>query len=321
MTLSTMLETGRYKISPYHCFTVNERGKERQIKSTKYKDRVVQKVLVDDVLYPRVVPSFIYDNGASQKEKGTDFALDRLREQLQEYVNKFGPDGYALIGDMEHYFDSLQHDMLNEAYAKDFKDERIMELIRHIHASIPGGVGVPLGNQLSQIDALMAASPIDHMVKEELRIRFYGRYMDDFYLIHQDKAYLKECQQRIATKAESLGLKLHDKKTQIVSLRHGFNFLGFHFYVTETGKVVQRLRTKSKVHMKQKLRKLKKKLDAGEVTMESINQTYDAWRAHAQRGDTYYLIRNMDSYFTKLFGRKPNQLQKKKRRKQNGKKT
>lgn len=314
IALNQMLEAGKYKISPYHCFKVNERGKERLIKSAKYRDRVVQKSLVDNVIMPRISPSLIHDNGASQKKKGTDFALDRVEGFLKEYVRRFGSHGYVLVGDMHHYFDSLQHNMLNGMYARDFKDERIMSLISEIHASIPGGVGVPLGNQLSQVDALMAASPIDHMIKDEMQNRYYERYNDDFCLIGQNKDYLKYCLQRIEAKAAELHLTLNEKKTQIATLQHGFNFLGFHLFVTESGKVVRVLRTKSKVHQKQKLRKLKKKLDAGEVTMDKIQQSYGSWKAHAMRGNTHNLCRNMDKYFKGLFGVDPKPIKKKKNR-------
>lgn len=67
--LQSLLATGKYKISDYHCFTVNERGKTRKIKSTKYKDRVVQKNLIDNIIAPAIQPAFIYENSASQKGK------------------------------------------------------------------------------------------------------------------------------------------------------------------------------------------------------------------------------------------------------------
>lgn len=179
LRLERMLQTGAYSISEYHAFTINERGKTRNIKSVRYKDRVVQKLLNDEILAPVILPKLIYENGASRKGKGTDFQLKLLKRHMQEHFHKYGTTGYILVGDFRHYFDSLNHEMLNGIYAQYFSDERILALIRHIHASIPGGVGVPLGNQLSQLDALLAVSGIDHYVKEKLHIRGYGRYMDD----------------------------------------------------------------------------------------------------------------------------------------------
>jgi hypothetical protein len=227
--LQWLLRSGRYRISEYNCFQVNERGKVREIKSTKYKDRVVQKSLYNNLLAPRMMPTLIFENGASQKGKGTDFQIDELTKDLREYWRSHGTSGYILVGDLKGYFDSIQHELVNKIYAGEFSDKQVMALIRHIHASIPGGVGVPLGNQLSQLDALIAASPIDHMVKERLHIKHYGRYMDDFYLIHESKEYLQYCLAEIEKLATEMGLTLNTKKTKIVPVTTGINFFRLSF--------------------------------------------------------------------------------------------
>ena len=299
--LKHLLNTEEYKISKYHCFRINERGKTRDIKSTQYKDRVVQKVLCDNIFTPYINKKMIYDNGASIKGKGTDFSINRLKTHMQRFYRKHGTDGYVLVCDMQKYFDSIRHELLQNIYAKYFDDEKILSLIKMIHDSIPGGVGVPLGNQLSQFDALLAADSLDHMIKEELRIKYYGRYMDDFYLIHEDKEYLKYCRQKIEEKAAELGLKLNQKKTKIVPIRVGINYLGFHYYLTETGKVVVRIKTKSKNRMRTKLRKYKKKLKEGKMSLRDIEDGYRSWKAHAKRGNTYYMLQNMDRYYFNLF--------------------
>lgn len=301
LALQRLLLSGSYKISPYNCFTINERGKQRDIKSIKYHDRVVQKSLMDNILTPAVVPSFIDTNCASLKGKGTDYALRKLREHLQAQIRKNGTEGYILACDMKGYFGSIPHGLLNAYYEKMFSDRRLIALIKHIHASIPGGVGVPLGNQLSQLDALLALSPLDHMIKEKMHIKGYGRYMDDFYLIHHDKEYLKECRHKIKVWVGERGMKLNEKKTKIVKMSQGIDFLGFRFYVTENGKVVQKLAKKSIKHHKEKLRKMKKLLDKGECTLKACREAHNGWKAHAQRGDTYYLLRKMDNYFDELF--------------------
>ena len=91
--------------------------------------------------------------------------------------------------------------------------------------STEGEVGIPIGNQSSQLFALLYLNGLDHYIKEKLGIKFYGRYMDDFYLIHEDKEYLKYCLREITAYVGNLGLELNEK-TQIYPLRNGIDFFG-----------------------------------------------------------------------------------------------
>ena len=297
--IQQLLINGTYKMSEYNCFTINERGKKREIKSIKYHDRVAQKCLMDNIITPLMSPKLISGNGASQKGKGTDYAIKRFKEQLGRQWRKGG--GYILMCDMKGYFDSIPHDMLNEMYSKVINDERVMQLIMDIHASIPGGRGVPLGNQLSQMDALLALSPLDHFIKEQLHIEGYGRYMDDFYLIHESREYLINALNYIKSYMEARGMKLNGKKTKLIPLSHGIDFLGFRYHLTDSGKVVMKLSKRSVRHHKQKLHKMAKLWKDGKITYKACEEAHRCWKAHAKRGDTYYLIRKMDTLFKELF--------------------
>ena len=300
LALKDLLDTGRYRLSPYNCFTINERGKKRDIKSIKYHDRVVQKCLMDEILTPTIQKKFIPANAASQKTKGTDYCMALLKKHMRQYVNKHGTDGYILVCDMHKYFDSIPHELVDARFETWFEDEKLLTLIRHIHASIPGGVGVPLGNQLSQLDALIALNELDHILKENWHFKWYARYNDDFYIIHEDIERLREARDFIRRYVSDRGMELNQKKTRIVKLRQGISFLGFHFYVTDTGKVVQKLLKKSINHVKKKMKKMQKLCAAGEVTAKECREAYMGWRAHAQRGNTYYLLRKMDAWFNEL---------------------
>lgn len=124
--------------------------------------------------------------------------------------------------------------------------------------------------------------------KEQLHIQYYGRYMDDFFLIHPDKEYLQFCLREIRAYMDSLGLELNEK-TQIFPIRNGIDFLGFHTYLTESGKVIRKLRHSSIKRMRAKLRHWEKEYPAGLVTREQILQSWQAWDAHAAHGNTWAL--------------------------------
>ena len=313
--LLRLLETRHYRMARYNCFQINERGKCRDIKSIKYQDRVVQRCLNDEIIAPKVMPKLIKSNTASQPGKGQEEAMRIMKEDLQREVRKNGVGGFILVCDMSKYFDSIPHDLLNDLYDRFYEDKEIVEFIRYIHATIPGGVGCPLGNHLSQIDALLALNELDHIVKEQFHIEGYGRYMDDFYLISHDKEELKTILSFIKAYTMHKGLKLNEKKTHIVPIRQGVTFIGFRFYVTNTGKVVIRLAKKSIERHKKKMRKMKGLLDQGKVTFEDCKLAHMGWKAHAGwrseksrktdkkrvKPNTYYLLRKMDQWFNDLF--------------------
>jgi len=93
--------------------------------------------------------------------------------------------------------------------------------------------GLPIGNMTSQIFALLYLNDLDHFIKEDLGIKYYIRYMDDFILFSTNKDYLKVCLEKIQIYlAKELRLKLNNK-TQIVNLKHGVTFLWYHFFLQE----------------------------------------------------------------------------------------
>ena len=141
---------------------------------------------------------------------------------------------------------------------------------------------------------------MDHMIKERLGIKFYGRYMDDFYLIHQDKDYLIYCLEEIKKYLVPLGLELNHK-TAIFPLSQGIDFLGFRTYMTDSGKVVRKIRRDSKNRIRRKLKKFRHLLDEGRITFDTVVQSYSSWTGHAGHGNSHHLIRQTDELFFDLF--------------------
>jgi len=300
--LSYQLKTKKYTLSPYNTFEVFE-PKRRVVMSNSYKDKVVQHSLCDNVLEPILTRSFITDNYASQVGKGTHYGLDRLREFLRRFYRKNGIDGWILKADISKYFYSIRHDVLKSLIRKKITDPDVLWLVEMIIDSTEGNVGIPIGNQSSQLFALLYLNNLDHFIKEKLGIKCYGRYMDDFFLIHEDKAYLQYCRAEIEKHVAAIGLSLNNK-TNIYPLRNGIDFLGFHTYLTETGAVIRKVRRRSKNNMKRKLKKMRGLVERGKITTATVEQSYKSWRGHAEKGNCYHLIRRTDHYYNRLFNSK-----------------
>lgn len=291
-----------YRPGAYREFYVME-PKRRLIQTNSFKDKIVQHVFCDHILYDTLTRPFILDNYGSQVGKGTHYGLDRLRDFMRDHYRKTGSaDGWVLKADVSKYFASIRHDILKQDVAEQLKDPRCLRLAYMIIDSTPDGVGIPIGNQSSQIFALLYLNKLDHLVKEGLRIKYYGRYMDDFYLIHKDKAVLQEARDIIARHLAERGLSLNHK-TQIFPLRNGIDFLGFHTYLTDSGKVIRKVRKSSRDRMKRKLRKHAVMVENGAMTKEKAAESYQSWRAHAAHGNCRSLIAKYDQIYTSLFER------------------
>ena len=286
-------------------FDLMERGKPRHIQSVHFYERVVQKSLCTNALIPHLTRSLIFDNGASIKYKGIHFAFERVKTHLRRHFREHGREGYVLLVDFKGYFANIEHAPILEIYSAAFGEDP--ELVRlassFVHAF--GDKGLGLGSETSQINAVAFASSIDHYIKEVLRVKYYGRYMDDSYFILPTLEQAKDVLRAIGEKYTEKGITMSPNKTSIVKLTRGFTFLKSHFSITETGRIVARPCRQAAVRQRRKLKKFRKFLDRELMTMEHIRSSYMSWRgfiAHKNAGRTLY---NMDALYTKLFGETP----------------
>jgi len=87
-----------------------------------------------------------------------------------------------------------------------------------------------------------------------------------------------------------------DRKWQLM-----FTFLGFHYKITSTGKVIMTLNSDNVRHERQKLRRLVAKAKRGEITKAKADECYRSWKANASKGNSYKLLQRMDLYYKSLW--------------------
>jgi hypothetical protein len=286
-------------------FDFIERGKLRHIRSVHFSERVVQRSICANALVPLLARSLIYDNGASLYRKGIDFALRRLKTHLARHYRKHGRDGYVLLVDFKGYFDNILHGPIREIYMRAFgEDVRLVDLAM-MFVDAFGERSLGLGSETSQINAISYASGIDHYIKEVLRCRYYGRYMDDSYILCESKEQAKAILAALLGKYAEIGITASPKKTVIVKLTRGFTYLKAHFSLESTGRIVVRPSRESAARQRRKLKKFRKFRDAGEMSMAEIRNSYMSWRGYISHKNARRTVRNMDALFTKLFGEPP----------------
>lgn len=291
----------RYKSKGFFEFTIRERGKLRHIRSVLIDERVVQRCLCDYCLVPLLSRSFIYDNGASIKRKGYHFTRKRVIRFLKRHYAKYGTEGYVLIFDFSKFFDNISHALCKNIVRRYIADERIIKLVDHF-IDMFGDIGLGLGSQISQILALASANRLDHIIKEELGIRDYARYMDDGVLISNDKNTLIKCRNAIIHTCKLYGIVINKKKTQIVKLSHGFTWIKTKFNILPRGKILKRLVRKNVIILRRKLKSFRNFVDSGRMTVSDVYMTVQSWRAYAKRFNAHRTIQRIYLLFYALFG-------------------
>lgn len=297
--LCDQLHDGTYTERPHKYFTVTY-PKERSIMSISFRDRVYQRSLNDVAIYPAMSRSFIYDNAACQKWKGADFARERFRCHLQRFYRKHGANGYVLKMDVRGYYPNMRHDVAKAAFRR-YLDLNVYDRAAAILDGFPGDVGFNPGSQIIQIAGISVLNPIDHYIKEQLRVKHYMRYMDDMLLLGTGPAALEAIRQDIAVRLKALGFELHPEKTRITLLSEGVMYLGFIYHLTPTGKVIMTLDPARVRAERKKLYRLAQIVKAGRLPRRKADESYCCWRSHASKGNSYMLIRRMDLYYKSLW--------------------
>lgn len=302
------LQSGKYKAAPPKHFRVTS-PKLRDIASIAFRDRVYQRSLNDNVVYPIMTNGFIHDNYACQHGKGTDPARERLKEFLRRHYRKYGSRGYVAQFDIHGYYPNMRHDVAEENFREKLPDWCYNRVIRIMREQYDGDVGYNPGSQLIQIEGISLPNRIDHVVKEELHAKYYIRYMDDLIIIHENREFLERCTESVKAEFAKLGFEVNDKKTRIYRLEKGIPFLGFRFSLTETGKVLMIADPAKIKTARKKYARLVRKAGRGEIDRESVDASWQTWIDHIGKGNSYKLTKRMNEWYQKLWEGEKHDLQ------------
>jgi len=306
------IRSDKYKVTKYHEFVIYE-PKKRQIQTLLYRDRVVQHLLCDHLLAPYFTKRAIIDNGVCQVGKGTHFTMDRLERNIKKMIRREGTcDLYVLKCDILKYFPSIPHKQLKQKILHHIDDKKLRDFVAMIIDSyhtapqylleydipfaeacgphpfndnfITTGRGLPIGNQTSQIFGMFYLDTLDRFVKEQLHVKCYSRYMDDFILVHPDKLFLKEALQKITVLLDSLGLKLNEK-TKIFPLKRGLTYLGFKLFFYPSSRCVKKVVRKTLRRFVAKARLLNYAYAHDLIDIERVRSSLASYHGHLKHGN------------------------------------
>lgn len=217
--LHAELADGSYRPRPYFSFMVYE-PKPRLIYAPAFRDLVVQHAIYR-LIYPLFNAGFIDQSFACRPGKGTHAAADYAQAALQNSP----ADSYTLKLDIRRFFYRIDRPTLRRLIERKIKDRRFVDVMMAF-ADHGEPRGIPIGNLLSQLYALIYLDPLDHFIKRELGVRLYCRYVDDFVLFGLTRRQAIDYRARIvAFLADRLGLEL--SRSTILPTRRGLNFVGY----------------------------------------------------------------------------------------------
>ena len=284
----------------FHEFDLVERGKARHISSVHFSERVPQKSLTQNVLIPAISPSLVAGNSANIKGRGIDYALKRIKADLTKHYRRYGIEGYILQIDYADYFASIRHDPVKDLISKHVDDPRVVTLAHHF-VDVQGEIGLGLGSEPNQIEAVSLPNPIDHFIVECLGVEAYGRYMDDSYLIHRDKEHLHICLDLIRDRCAEIGIRLNEKKTHIVKLSRGFTFLKKRIYYGKSGKVVMRPCRDAITRARRIMKRHARLVKDGIMDYSDAYLSYQSRRGSLLNLDAHETLLSLDALFKELY--------------------
>lgn len=253
------------------------------------KDKTVQNMIFNSDAYYDLTRSLIPEASANTVGRGTDYARDLLKRQLQSFYAKYHARPWVLKADIHAFFASIPVSGVEALITHYVQDQRTRELMLQYLQLQPRGV--PLGLRQSQALANLYLSELDHLVKEKWHFRYYGRHMDDFYILAPEPEQLRAFLAWLESYLADIGLELNPK-TEITFAC--FEYLGFEYRITETGKVVMRMAKGKREKKNRHLRCMVRDLGDGKLTPEKFAERYFGWRLHALKGDTGSMVRSTD---------------------------
>lgn len=152
---------------------------------------------------------------------------------------------------------------------------------------------------------------IDNYVKYVRSQKFYGRYQDDWYIMHPNKRILEDLLRNIRMIATEFGIHINEKKTHIVKISGTYKFLQVKYTLTKDGKIIKRINPKRVTTMRRKLKKLSVKVKNGEIPYENVENMFRSWMgAHykllskQQRNELIKLYENLFDKEIKIANKK-----------------
>ena len=275
--LAQAMHAGTYGPGVPHEFRIFD-PKERLISALPFEDRIAQHALCA-VIGPIFEATLLPRAFACRPGKGTHAAAIAVQADMRRLTRDDGPL-YALKTDFSRYFASIEHGALWQLIEAKISCSATLRLIETMLPKT--GIGLPIGNLISQIFANIYAGVVDRHLQQDLGERYWYRYMDDIVVLGRSTDHLRQVRASIEDLSrERLGLRF--SKWSIQPISRGVNFVGYRIWPTH-----KLLRRDSVVRARRKIAAYRA---AGEY--DRLEKFLAAWTGHAQWADSRNLMKSL----------------------------
>ena len=293
---------------PQKCvhFTLCERGKVRPIDAPHVTDRQTHKTLCNEVLVPLYGPCMIYDNGASQKDKGLHWQFRRVKQHLSWHYRRYGRTGAVGLLDLKGFFPNAPRWLLYNRHQQLILNPDLRwvadTVVQYAPSTAPER-GMPLGVEPSQQEMVALPSAVDNWLKYQMGVHCAGHYMDDYYIIMPDAEQLKAVIREMVRRFEALGIRVNKRKCKIIPLTKPFRFCKARFTLGPTGKITVNGSRDGVKRARRKLKMFHREFKEGKRPLSDVEQFMECQSAYYRNyNDHGRLLRLRRLYHAIFFG-------------------
>ena len=287
-------------------------GKFRPLGIPTIYDRVCQQALLNR-LEPIFEPVFDEASFGYRRGRSTKDAMRKIWREIEQ------GNEWVVDADLKDFFGSAEHNKLMELLNQRVADGRVLGLLESMMQvgyledgkRYPTERGVPQGGVISPLISNILLTPFDR----EMRRKGYRltRFADDWLVTCNTRAEAQAALKFASRVLEKLGVVLHEGKTRIVHVRHGFEFLGYKIKRgnrplklpahkiksgTRQGALYAYPRQKSIAHFKEQIRKRTRRkapLSTKEL-IDELNPVIRGWGNYYRKAHVRKLFNQLDRW-------------------------
>lgn len=288
LCLQEELTRRNYQASGYRQFTVYE-PKPRIISVAPFRDRIVHHSIMN-VCDPLFEQAFSASSFACRKGKGVHAAVNRYQQLSKNFA-------YVLKTDLKYYFPSINHKVLIQQVKALIKDDYVFRLFENIIHSGSGiyaeGAGLPIGNLTSQVLANLYLSDIDHWLESLApKIKFI-RYVDDIFILSNNKKLLWDTLAKLKEELFTLKLVLRPERTNLLRTSEKVDVLGY-----QVTPYKRWLRRENGFRFQRRLKKMTQQYAKNsDMNVMDYKPNIMSWLGHAKHAETQGLYCSIASRY------------------------